>query len=107
MVMTEHHGDGELLPSEALAQLNPQSRQCSHCLTGLMAPDSFDSDCQTCLNCGRCSFQPSPEVLEDVQRGKTTSTESHIHGRDVAVAGKGRELGISQGFLSLGARRFT
>ena len=59
------HGDGELLPSEALAQLNPQSRQCSHCLTGLMACDSFDGDALTCLNCGRSSFCPSPQIVAE------------------------------------------
>ena len=104
MVMTEHHGDGELLPSETLGQLRP--RTCSHCTGGWMMPDAHDPGESVCANCGRSTFTPSAEVLADVGQGKLSCSESHIHGRGTAVAGRGRELGIPRGYVNPAIRRF-
>ena len=82
--------------------------RCSHCHGGLMLPDSHDpADVRTCATCGRSTFTPSAEVLADVQRGRPTSSEIHIHGRGRAVQGKGRELGIPRGYVSPAVRRFA
>ena len=56
-----HHGDGEHPPAEALAALG---RRCGTC-TGLMLTDNHDGDALTCLNCGRSSFCPTPEILAE------------------------------------------
>ena len=104
--MMEHHADGELLPSETLPRL--QLGRCQHCHDGLMFPDSYDpADVRTCSACGRNDFRPSAEALADAGQSRPSCNPSHIHGRPYAVAGRGREVALPQGFVSLGSRRFT
>ena len=73
------HGDGEIPPSETVAQL--KIRTCSHCHNGLMLRDSYDSDCNTCTCCGRNDFQPSIEVLteEPQPSGPVDPIRHHVH----------------------------
>ena len=104
MTTRDHHGDGELLPAEALAQLRPQP--CSHCTGGWMMPDAHDPAESVCANCGRSNFTLSAEVLADVGQGKPSCSEARIHGRNMAVEGRGREPGLLIGHLNLGRRRF-
>ena len=80
---------------------------CPHCQDGLMLRDNYDSDIRTCATCGRNNFQPSAALLADVGQSRPSCSPSHIHGRGMAVAGKGREVALPQGFVSLSARRFT
>ena len=68
--------------------------RCEHCRDGLMLVDNFDADVQTCSSCGRSTFTPSAEVLADVGQSRPSCSASHIHGRGVAVAGRGREPSI-------------
>ena len=63
MTTREHHGDGETLPPEALAQLN---RTCPHArCEGLMLPDADDPGHSKCSECCRSTFAPPQAIKEE------------------------------------------
>ena len=83
--------------------------RCEHC-RGLMVLDSFDPDAQTCLNCGRCSFQPSPEVLAEEPQPATPDPVGHLVPRAVPRAPRSRRVrdtGPRQGGVNVVIRRFS
>ncbi len=80
--MMEDHGDGEgrgITELEVLRVLLP--RNCEHCISGMMLPDSYDGDILTCAACGRSDFCPTPEVLaeEPAPAGAVDPVRHHVY----------------------------